>query len=76
MEGELVSEVLDYVQFHETVLVDGMQRQLQAVRHCGRLSAHETNLFLRYYREGLTGYTYLEEETPALLINLDASQSA
>jgi arginine decarboxylase len=72
VEGETVAEVLDYVQFHETVLVDRMRRQLQDARLKGRLSAREANLFLRFYQEGLKGYTYLEEETPALLKDLDA----
>ncbi len=71
VEGESVAEVLDYVQFHETVLVDRMRRQLQDARHNGRLTAREANLFLRFYQEGLKGYTYLEEETPALLQGLD-----
>jgi arginine decarboxylase len=73
VEGESVAEVLDYVQFHETVLIDRMRRQLQDARQNGRLSAREANLFLRFYQEGLKGYTYLEEETPALLKGLDGS---
>jgi arginine decarboxylase len=72
VEGESVAEVLDYVQFHETVLVDRMRRQLQDARHSGRLTAREANLFLRFYQEGLKGYTYLEEETPALLKDMNA----
>lgn len=67
VEGETVADVLDYVQFHETVLIDRMRRQLQEARTDGRLSAREANGFLRFYQEGLKGYTYLEEETPALL---------
>ena len=73
VEGESVSEVLDYVQFHETVLVDRMRRQLQDARHSGRLSAREANLFLRFYQEGLKGYTYLEEETPVMLKDMGGS---
>jgi arginine decarboxylase len=72
VEGESVADVLDYVQFHETVLVDRMRRQLQDARHSGRLNAREANIFLRFYQEGLKGYTYLEEETPALLADLNA----
>ena len=67
VEGESVAEVLDYVQFHETVLVDRMRRQLQDARTAGRLTVREANQFLRFYQEGLKGYTYLEEETPLLL---------
>ena len=66
IEGESVAEVLDYVQFHETVLIDRMRRQVQFARSEGRLSAREANAFLRFYQEGLKGYTYLEEDGPRL----------
>ncbi len=59
--GESVAEVLDYVQFHETVLTDRMRRQLNQARSQGRLTAREVTAFLNFYREGLKGYTYLEE---------------
>jgi arginine decarboxylase len=65
--GESVAEVLDYVQFHETVLLDRMRRQLQEARLQGRISAREANRFLRCYQEGLKGYTYLEDESPGEL---------
>jgi len=61
VEGESVSEVLDYVQFHETALTDRMRRQLNMARSQGRLTAREATAFLNFYREGLKGYTYLEE---------------
>jgi len=66
VEGESVTDVLDYVQFHETVLVDRMRRQVQEARSEGRLTAREANAFLRFYQEGLKGYTYLEEDTPTI----------
>jgi len=64
VEGESVAEVLDYVQFHETVLADRMRRQLNQARSQGRITAREATAFLNYYREGLKGYTYLEEHAP------------
>jgi len=62
VEGESVADVLDYVQFHETVLIDRMRRQIQQARNEKRLTAREANTFLRFYQEGLKGYTYLEED--------------
>jgi arginine decarboxylase len=62
--GESVAEVLDYVQFHEKVLLDRMRRQLQEARLQGRISVREANHFLRCYQAGLEGYTYLEDESP------------
>jgi len=64
LEGESVADVLDYVEFHETVLIDRMRRQIQAARQDKRLSSGQANAFLRFYREGLKGYTYLEEDIP------------
>lgn len=64
VEGESVAEVLDYVQFHETVLLDRMRRQLAHARKQGHITAKESTAFLNYYREGLKGYTYLEENAP------------
>lgn len=64
VEGESVADVLDYVQFHETVLIDRMRRQLQEARTAGRLTGREANSFLRFYQQGLKGYTYLEEDQP------------
>ncbi len=64
VEGETVADVLDYVQFHETVLIDRMRRQIQQARVEKRLSAKEANAFLRFYQQGLKGYTYLEEDVP------------
>ena len=64
VEGESVADVLDYVQFHETVLIDRMRRQIQHARNEERLSAKEANAFMRFYQLGLKGYTYLEEDVP------------
>jgi arginine decarboxylase len=64
VQGESVAEVLDYVQFHETVLLDRMRRELTQAKSDGRITAKESTAFLNYYREGLKGYTYLEENAP------------
>ncbi|HKI60129.1 MAG TPA: biosynthetic arginine decarboxylase, partial [Mariprofundaceae bacterium] len=64
VEGESVSDVLDYVQFHENVLIDRMRRQLAQAKSEKRISVRESTAFLNYYREGLKGYTYLEENAP------------
>ncbi len=61
VEGESVAEVLDYVQFHEKVLLDRMRRQLTCARAEGRITAREATRFLNLFREGLGGYTYLED---------------
>jgi arginine decarboxylase len=60
IEGESVSAVLDHVQFHESFLIERMQRQVQSARSSGRLNAEEADAFLHFYQQGLMGYTYLE----------------
>jgi arginine decarboxylase len=67
VEGETVADVLNFVQFHRTVLIDRMRRQVQKARNAGQMTVREANAYLRFYEEGLKGYTYLEEETPLLL---------
>ncbi|MFT5351768.1 MAG: arginine decarboxylase [Planctomycetota bacterium] len=59
--GESVTDVLDSVQYHEDVLTDRMRRQLSQAKTEGHITAKESSVFLNYYREGLKGYTYLEE---------------
>ena len=64
LEGETVSDVLDYVEFHETVLIDRMRRQIQQARNKQLLSLSEANAFLRLVQVGRKGDTYLEEDIP------------
>jgi len=71
VKGETVADVLGYVQFHETVLIDRMRRQVQEARRKGHLTAREANAFLRFYQEGLKGYTYLEEDRPTIPFSPD-----
>ncbi|MCG6860101.1 MAG: biosynthetic arginine decarboxylase [Chromatiaceae bacterium] len=68
VEGESVAEVLDYVQFSDRVLIDRMRRQVQEARSAGRITAREATAFLRFYQDGLKGYTYLKANAPTLPI--------
>jgi arginine decarboxylase len=61
IKGDTVREVLDYVEFN----VESLMRQLRtsvenAVRE-NRIGYEEAGRFLRFYEDGLQGYTYLEE---------------
>ncbi|MBF0282056.1 MAG: biosynthetic arginine decarboxylase [Zetaproteobacteria bacterium] len=64
VEGESVAEVLEYVQFDEKVLLDRVRREFAKARTEGRVTASEANAYLRFYKEGLAGYTYLEDHLP------------
>ena len=63
IKGDTVREVLDYVEFDPDQLVQRLRDSIeQAVRE-GRICDQEAGQFLRFYEEGLGGYTYLEEPT-------------
>ncbi len=60
--GDTVREVLSYVQYEPERLLDAMRRDVERAVRAGRLSVPEGRALLRFYRDGLEGYTYLEEE--------------
>ena len=64
IKGDTVGEVLDYVEFEPVELAKQLRAAIeQAVRE-GRISDGQAGRFLRFYEEGLNGYTYLEEPAP------------
>ena len=61
IKGDTVREVLDYVEFDSNQLVQRLRDSIeQAVRE-GRICDSQAGRFLKFYEEGLGGYTYLEE---------------
>jgi arginine decarboxylase len=61
IKGDTVREVLDYVEFEPIMLTRQLRDSVeQAVRE-GKISYGEAGRFLKFYEEGLQGYTYLEE---------------
>jgi arginine decarboxylase len=61
IRGDTVAEVLDYVQFHARTLLDQFRRDVERAVREGRIGYEESGRLLRFYEEGLYGYTYLEE---------------
>jgi arginine decarboxylase len=61
VEGDTVKEVLNYVQFSADSLLAEMRRDVEAAEREGKLDTEESDRLLRFYEEGLDGYTYLEE---------------
>jgi arginine decarboxylase len=61
IKGDTVREVLDYVQFKTDSLVAGLRKSVEAAVRDGRLGYEEAGRMLRFYEEGLHGYTYLED---------------
>jgi arginine decarboxylase len=59
VEGDTVTEVLNYVQFGASQLLATFRRKVNAAKG---LSREEANAFIADYVAGLEGYTYLEGE--------------
>jgi arginine decarboxylase len=61
IKGDTVREVLNYVQFSSDHLVTQLRRDVEAALRDGCLTYEESGALLRFYEEGLHGYTYLED---------------
>lgn len=61
IKGDTVRDVLDYVQFKTESLVTRLRRGVEAAVREGRLGYEEAGRLVRFYEEGLHGYTYLED---------------
>jgi arginine decarboxylase len=61
IKGDTVREVLKYVAFDTEALVAKLRSDVEAAVRAGRLDYEESGRLLRFYEDGLNGYTYLEE---------------
>ena len=59
VHGDTVTEVLNYVQFRASDLLQTFRRKVSAAK---QISRQEANTFIADYVAGLEGYTYLEGE--------------
>jgi arginine decarboxylase len=62
IKGDTVREVLNYVQFSSDALVSTLRRDVETALREGRIGYEESGRLLRFYEQGLHGYTYLEGE--------------
>ena len=60
IKGETVNEVLDYVQYNGRELIDRLQKAAEAAVREGQINNTEAGRLIRFYEDGLNGYTYLE----------------
>jgi arginine decarboxylase len=61
VKGDTVREVLDYVEFDAESLASKLRGDVEAAVRDGRISFEESGRMLRFYEDGLHGYTYLED---------------
>ena len=58
--GEIVADVLSYVQYKTKKLVRSLEIWVKQAIQDGKITLDEGKEFLDTYRSGLYGYTYLE----------------
>ena len=61
IKGDTVREVLQYVDFNPDSLVAKLRTDVETAVREGRMSFEESGRLLKFYEEGLHGYTYLED---------------
>jgi len=62
IRGDSVAASLGYVQIDHAELKRAMRREVERAVRSRTLSVAESQALMRFYTEGLHGYTYLEEE--------------
>jgi arginine decarboxylase len=60
IEGDTVREVLHYVQFNADELMRAMRKSVERALRDQKLTLDESRVLLKFYENGLEGYTYLE----------------
>ncbi len=60
IEGDTVREVLQYVQFSADDLLRTMRKSVERALRDQKLTVDESRVLLKFYENGLEGYTYLE----------------
>jgi arginine decarboxylase len=61
VQGDTVREVLDYVQYNSQMLIDDFRKDVETAVREQRIGYEEAGRLLKFYEEGLQGYTYLEQ---------------
>jgi arginine decarboxylase len=61
IKGDTVREVLDYVEFDADALVRQLRTDVETAVRENRVDYEQAGRLLRFYEEGLRGYTYLED---------------
>jgi arginine decarboxylase len=61
VQGDTVREVLAYVQYNSGALLDEFRKDVELAVREQRVGYEEAGRLLKFYEEGLHGYTYLEQ---------------
>ena len=63
VDGDTVQEVLSYVQYDRRALSEKVRRTIETALRNGNITLEESALLRRRYEQGLSGYTYLVQES-------------
>jgi arginine decarboxylase len=61
IKGDTVREVLDYVEFDADLLLGKLRESVEVAVREGRMDLEASGRLLKFYEDGLHGYTYLED---------------
>lgn len=61
VKGDTVREVLDYVEYNSQMMLDKFRKDVELAVREQRIGYEESGRLLKFYEEGLQGYTYLEQ---------------
>ncbi len=62
VEGDSVDEVLSYVQYDRSLLIETVRRTIEKAMRAGEISLEDSARLRRHYEQGLQEYTYLTRE--------------
>jgi arginine decarboxylase len=61
IQGDTVREVLNYVQFSGNALLELFRKDAETALREGKVSYEDLGRMIRFFEDGLNGYTYLED---------------
>ncbi len=59
-EGDTVMEILNFIQYNRTELIQKMRRSIEGSIEKAKMNKSDAYLLMRNYEDGLSGYSYLE----------------
>jgi arginine decarboxylase len=62
VEGDMVTEVLQYVQYDKGTLIEKVRRTIEVAMRAGQISLEDSARLRRHYEQGLQEYTYLARD--------------
>jgi arginine decarboxylase len=62
VKGDSIHEVLSYVEYEPSVMVERMRLQAERAKREGRITVDQVKLLLKHYEESLGSYTYLTDD--------------